>query len=453
MTPPQTQALVFAVTLTLCAPAAAQSLDLNLAQPLTGRSNFIFTHGGDVNRHLELSLGAHAIYAEDLLSTADEPIIGRRTDLQLSGALGLFDFGELGIRVIGLSQNQPSSTAADFVGVDENDVPGTALGDIHVEPKFSLFNDGVSVALLSTVVIPTGEGSTFGGEDSLVISPAVAASIPAGPLRAGVNVGARFRDASTFGPLFQSDEIFFRGAVAYRLAEETELIGEAFGHLPLGDPDEIPEGLSTDDVNAVRQTFEATLAGQSRFGSVDVRAGLGAGLNDGYGSPAFRIFAGLVFRTGGEEEAPPPPPPAPPVEVDQDGDGVPVEVDQCPSEPEDKDGFDDEDGCPDPDNDGDGVLDGADRCPSQPEDMNGSKDDDGCPDNDEDLDGIIDVNDACIEDLEDVDGFEDEDGCPELDNDGDGIEDAYDACPNEPGEARRNGCPKRPRGKKRRRSR
>ncbi|MFT5431157.1 MAG: hypothetical protein ACI9OJ_001836 [Myxococcota bacterium] len=33
--------------------------------------------------------------------------------------------------------------------------------------------------------------------------------------------------------------------------------------------------------------------------------------------------------------------------------------DQCPADPEDVDGFEDEDGCPDPDNDGDGVLGGG----------------------------------------------------------------------------------------------
>jgi len=47
---------------------------------------------------------------------------------------------------------------------------------------------------------------------------------------------------------------------------------------------------------------------------------------------------------------------------------------------EDKDGFQDEDGCPDPDNDKDGVADAADKCPSEPETINGVKDEDGCPD-------------------------------------------------------------------------
>jgi outer membrane protein OmpA-like peptidoglycan-associated protein len=66
--------------------------------------------------------------------------------------------------------------------------------------------------------------------------------------------------------------------------------------------------------------------------------------------------------------------------MDRDGDGIPDELDKCPDEPEDKDGFEDEDGCPDPDNDKDGIPDTADACPNEPETVNGFQDEDGCPD-------------------------------------------------------------------------
>lgn len=70
-----------------------------------------------------------------------------------------------------------------------------------------------------------------------------------------------------------------------------------------------------------------------------------------------------------------------PVPVDADKDGVPDKNDKCPDQPEDMDGYQDEDGCPDPDNDNDGVPDAQDKCPMEPEDKNGYQDDDGCPDN------------------------------------------------------------------------
>lgn len=65
---------------------------------------------------------------------------------------------------------------------------------------------------------------------------------------------------------------------------------------------------------------------------------------------------------------------------DSDKDGIPDEEDRCPISAEDKDSFEDEDGCPDPDNDEDGILDAQDRCPLEAETQNGYEDEDGCPD-------------------------------------------------------------------------
>ncbi len=65
---------------------------------------------------------------------------------------------------------------------------------------------------------------------------------------------------------------------------------------------------------------------------------------------------------------------------DSDGDGIVDIDDTCPSSPEDIDGYEDDDGCPEPDNDGDRVLDVDDLCPGESETYNGIEDGDGCPD-------------------------------------------------------------------------
>jgi OOP family OmpA-OmpF porin len=127
---------------------------------------------------------------------------------------------------------------------------------------------------------------------------------------------------------------------------------------------------------------------------------------------------------------------------DMDGDGIPDNIDQCPRVPEDLDGFQDADGCPDDDNDGDGITDKLDKCPNDPEDRDGFQDAAGCPDPDNDGDGIPDVPDKCPHEPEDKDGFQDADGCPDPDNDGDGVPDVADRCPNEPG-VPPDGCPKK----------
>src|SRR5579862_8214958 len=70
--------------------------------------------------------------------------------------------------------------------------------------------------------------------------------------------------------------------------------------------------------------------------------------------------------------------PAP--DLDPDHDGIAGKADKCPNLAEDKDGFEDADGCPDPDNDKDGIPDVKDKCPDEPETRNGYQDEDGCPD-------------------------------------------------------------------------
>jgi outer membrane protein OmpA-like peptidoglycan-associated protein len=62
-------------------------------------------------------------------------------------------------------------------------------------------------------------------------------------------------------------------------------------------------------------------------------------------------------------------------DLDKDKDGIPLPCDKCPDEagvaP---------DGCPVRDTDGDGIMDDVDKCPKEPETKNGYEDEDGCPD-------------------------------------------------------------------------
>jgi len=146
-------------------------------------------------------------------------------------------------------------------------------------------------------------------------------------------------------------------------------------------------------------------------------------LNAGYGEFSLGISYAARVRPGAPE--------APHVDGDRDHDGIPDSIDKCPDQPEDKDMYQDDDGCPDPDNDMDGIPDALDKCPLDPEDKDGYQDEDGCPDLDNDGDGVPDDKDKCPNEPEDKDGFQDLDGCPDPDNDGDGIPDDKDKCPNQ----------------------
>src|SRR3569623_105857 len=133
-------------------------------------------------------------------------------------------------------------------------------------------------------------------------------------------------------------------------------------------------------------------------GKLAVTLGGGAGLDRAIGAPDARFFASVGYA---------------PELRDTDHDGIPNDKDKSPRVAEDKDGFEDEDGCPDDDNDKDGILDSEDKCPNQAEDHDGFEDDDGCPDPENDKDGILDHDDKCPNEAETFNGIDDEDGCPD----------------------------------------
>ena len=184
-----------------------------------------------------------------------------------------------------------------------------------------------------------------------------------------------------------------------------------------------------------------------------VTAGAGTGVLAGIGTPEFRLYTAISYTT---------------IRRDADQDGLKDDVDACADQAEDFDGFEDDDGCPDPDNDGDGLADAADGCVDQAEDLDGYEDDDGCPDPDNDADELADADDRCPDAPgplalagcpdRDGDGLVDvDDACPEVaglavyegcgDADADGVPDQRDACPDDPkpadeDAARSDGCPK-----------
>ena len=95
-----------------------------------------------------------------------------------------------------------------------------------------------------------------------------------------------------------------------------------------------------------------------------VLLGADVGLDDAIGVPAFRAVVSVGW--------------APRVH-DRDGDGVPDDVDQCPDLPEDKDGIQDQDGCPEDDADGDGIPDDQDACPLAAGPASSDPKRNGCP--------------------------------------------------------------------------
>lgn len=126
-----------------------------------------------------------------------------------------------------------------------------------------------------------------------------------------------------------------------------------------------------------------------------------------------------------------PKPPAPKAPKDSDKDGVPDNLDACPTLAGPAGTM----GCPD--RDGDGIADHADKCPG----VAGVAAYQGCPVPDTDGDGVNDLEDKCPSEA----GPAGNQGCPlpkpEPDTDGDGVIDKEDECPTEAGPASNKGCP------------
>ena len=388
----------------------------------------------------------------------------------LQGAIGLTKFAHFGVEVgvvipftILSGRAYPTDPNVLPTPDDNRDFTFSAqgIGDIMVHPKVRLMNaarNKLGLAVIPSVVLPTGNKNAFLGEGKLIFQPTAVVDGEFGYLgrfRIALNAGARIRSSeSRFvddGMADTAPRTYMGGAALintqYGLRVKNELVGGvgvSFGIVPQKF-DVVGEvygqaGLGAKRIEATNEVslppiIEA-VGGIKLYMARNSFFLLGGGwrlASNTYGAAAPRAFVGFIFE---------------PNIGDRDGDGYKDDVDQCPDDPEDFDDFEDADGCPDPDNDKDGILDVDDKCPNDPETKNGFQDEDGCPDsttNDRDGDGIPDNVDKCPDDPEDKDGFEDTDGCPDPDNDKDGILDINDLCPNDPedkdGFEDTDGCP------------
>ncbi len=388
------------------------------------------------------ALGVSVTHATNLVVVGtDDPEFAAMTDVPLS-ARTAFELGfayalagrfELGLR---LPFYQQSGSDPQFSGLTRAD--GMAFGDAIAHGKAALVStDSVGLAVSLDISAPTATEGQFAGSDGPTGQLRAIAGWRSNRLALTANGGFLGRSAGELGNISQGSALTFGAGASFRTLEALWVIGEAFGQSGMGSPS--PGGVrNLEGVLGVRYELAA---------SVGISAGVGRGLLNGVGSPDLRGF--FLFDVSPLARKPAPlviERPRPPRDTrDDDGDGIANVDDACPADAEDPDGYDDQDGCPDPDNDGDGLLDGVDQCPLEAEDLDGTADDDGCIDPDDDGDGILDVDDKCPKEPEDFDGYMDSDGCDEPDNDGDGIPDVIDQCALEPetinGKADDDGCP------------
>jgi outer membrane protein OmpA-like peptidoglycan-associated protein len=447
-------------------------LDTHLFRPAVDSKGFFSVNGSDILGANNISFGLVLDYGRNLMRTRSDRVPqGTITDSagamtqgeckdetcivdpgpdgdgtgvpalvkdSLQGTFG-FNYGIANIGVVGVTVPVilMSGDAAYSIGPTGNTYNSEPLDAqkietiaLHGKFRITRVDRGVGLAAVVQAGIPIGSSERdLGADPGFWYWPQFVLENHFGSTRKfhiGANVGYRGHTGENprFGSYpdgrLQLKEGEFEGAnlgtfslgLSYRVLDALDLVAETYGTYQLGGNSASTQKWSEEFVGGIKLFVEKNSYLMMGAGS---RA-----FNKGFEAADLRLILGFVFE---------------PSIGDRDGDGYKDDQDQCPDEPEDFDGFQDGDGCPDPDNDNDGILDVDDRCPNIAEDRDGDHDEDGCPEaareGDRDGDGIPDSKDKCPDDPEDKDGFEDTDGCPEYDNDKDGIPDKDDSCPDD----------------------
>jgi outer membrane protein OmpA-like peptidoglycan-associated protein len=450
----------------------ADGMDTHLFRPAVDSKGFFSVNGSDILGAKNLSFGLVLDYGRNLMRTRERrvprgsftneqgvPVVDQCKDEgcvvaagedgtgvralvpnSLQGTFG-FNYGVANIGVVGLSIPVILMTGDPAYGIgptgatyNSGELNSQKISSLALHGKFRItrVDRTIGLAALVQAGIPIASAPRdLGADPGFWYWPQLVVENQFGSTRAfhvGVNVGYRGHtgENSKFGISPQSANLFqlregnfeasnlgtFSLGLSYRVLDALDLVAETYGSYQLGGDSDSKQKLSQEVVGGIKLFVERN--------SYLMMGGGSRAWSKGFEAADVRLILGFVYE---------------PSIGDRDGDGYKDDQDQCPDEPEDFDGFQDGDGCPDPDNDNDGILDVDDRCPNIAEDRDGDHDEDGCPeanrDGDRDGDGIPDSKDKCPDDPEDKDGFEDLDGCPEFDNDKDGIPDKEDQCPDD----------------------
>ncbi len=444
---------VFAVGLgvSLCASLAqAQSppfeANTNMQQfrPAPGPYNLLTVHGARVEGNGTLSVGAWANYSWRPFTVFDASCPNSENDtgcslgavrsrpvehmltLDVMATVTLARRFQIGLTLpLSYESGQAINAATAYPLASGDSQAAFALGDPRIDLKVRLTQPGmtgVGVALGAFTSLPTGRYTGGDGhyvsDGTLNLGGRAIVDVRAGRFFAAANLGAVWRpDTLTILSTKVGTQLLWGAGLGVQATPRVSFLAELFGSTNFS---------SAQQSNGVESDFAARYT----LGDVTLTAGGGVGIVRAAGTPVARGFVGFTWA---------------PVRIDVDHDFVDDSVDRCPGEPEDRDNWDDLDGCPDLDNDADGIQDDADRCPNEPEDRDNFQDSDGCPDLDNDNDGVPDGYDSCPREPEDRDGDHDEDGCPDNDRDRDGVGDESDRCPTEPedmdGAQDTDGCP------------
>jgi outer membrane protein OmpA-like peptidoglycan-associated protein len=379
-------------------------------EPSERGSEWLANESLDLRGHLRPSLGYVLTFARRLLvvpgaAGTAEPSRAPVEDfalLHVGGGVVLFDrlrvALDLPFQVYAGGRNATANGTSIPAPPKESGVGDLRLGvDVRL---FGVHRGPITGALGVQAWAPTGQQSQWTSDGVFRVRPRVMLAGELGAFVWAAQLGAFARGSVR-------SELTASAAAGVRL-QRTVVVG----------PELVASTTWSDPFAKTTTPVEALLGAHWLIdGTARLGGGIGAGLGDGTGAPAWRAVFALEWspeipkarrrrRDGSEIGSPRIVPP------DGDHDGVPDAVDACPTVAGVPTNDPKTNGCP-PDTDEDGIDDLADACPTVRGIATSDPLTSGCPDRDRDHDGIVNELDACPDDR----------GAPDID-------------------PRRNGCPK-----------
>jgi len=306
-----------------------------------------------VLKHLAWSVNATLGFTDTLLRVVPKTsndngvnVIGPRLSAYLDFAMGLRDRFEVNVAVpFAVVQSTDSGTPA---GIMLKSAGTGAIGDARVGGSVLLYGktSGPQVGLAATVAVPVGSQNSFTGDRGVGAELLATAGFAGPGYRVIVNGGVRYRPEADYVTSDQGTEFVGRARLLVPVVNQRLVTSLEF--------DVMARASGPDAFTALGSPILALLGARYHFpGGLSAGAGVGAGLTEAPGSPAVRALVTVGYS---------PEPKKPrlglvPRPDDADGDGILDVDDKCPSQPEDKNGFEDADGCPDVPNDKDKLVD------------------------------------------------------------------------------------------------
>lgn len=381
----------------LSRPAAAAPGDA--PRPAASVNAHVETETSQVLPRWTPSAGLVTTYGQRIGQDHDgSATIHRRTTTNIGIAFGIADRAEVLADLPMILHQQGTTTAANGDPGTAAGLQASALGDLRLGVKGTILRTprrGFGLGVIADITAPTGDRVALAGTGGVQFSTRVLAEqTMARGITVAANVGYLVRPDLRIGDIVIGDAVTLASAIRIPLdrrgiaswdSELTSHIGVVPGAVH---PVVMRTGLRARLRNGVVLGLYGGGAPISTLGVADVH-----GLFALRWAPTKRLrsergFDGAhpahateIARRHDERRRATEPAPLPAADpADPDRDGLLATADRCPRVPEDLDGYQDEDGCPELDNDGDGLRDVVDHCPMQPELINGALDWDGCPD-------------------------------------------------------------------------